>query len=71
MKTAREYYTDTMEGVRVAVCGLAMLAVCGGRFVVSRLAPKRNAEKAKKPAPKEESGGSEIEDATVVGKPEG
>lgn len=38
MKTAKEYYADVFEGLRMAVCGTAMIGACGIRFVVSKVA---------------------------------
>ena len=34
MKTARDYYLDVFDGVRLTVCGLVMLFVCAGKAVV-------------------------------------
>lgn len=65
MKTAKEYYADTAEGVRMAVCGLAMLAICGGRFVISKIGRKKP---GKKPEVKKDER-IEAEDATVVEEP--
>lgn len=65
MKTAKEYYTDIFEGIRLSVCGLAMLAVCGGGFVVSKLNGRRKQKEKNKG--QEDKNGCEIEDAHVVG----
>jgi hypothetical protein len=38
MKTAKEYYADVFEGLRMTVCGTAMIGACGIRFIVSKTA---------------------------------
>ena len=68
MKTAKEYYADTAEGLRLAVCGLAMLAICGGNFVISKIGRRKPGESPEG----RKNGRSETEgavDATVVEEP--
>lgn len=65
MKTAKDYYTDTFEGIRMTVCGVAMLVACGCKFVASCVC--RIGKRKEKDKKQEELNGSKIEDANIVG----
>lgn len=41
MKTAKEYYTDVFEGLRLVACGSFMLAVCGVKWTCSKIRDSR------------------------------
>jgi len=70
MKTAKEYYLDAADGVRILACSIAMLAVIGGRFVVSKIRDSYSKEKGSKDKePKNAANGADVEDATIVDEP--
>lgn len=43
-KTAKDYYSDVFEGLRLAVCGVAMLCVCVIRGCVGLFKKRKNQE---------------------------
>ena len=57
MKTAKEYYTDVFEGIRLAACGTAMLLALAVKCVAGKMRKTISSSKLDSKSTEEDSNG--------------